>query len=106
MILFDELAKDFLAYSTLHKRSHSHDAQRMQRLLAAFGGRPAKSLDADAIEHFKADLTKTVSFATVNRHLALLRSVYYLGIRNRKVEHNPMCGVKLFRENNGRVRYP
>src|SRR5574337_2157682 len=45
VILFDELAKDFLAYSKLHKRSHAHDVQRMQRLLDAFGGRPAKVID-------------------------------------------------------------
>jgi integrase len=105
VILFDELAKDFLTYSKMHKRSHKSDAQRMQRLLVAFGGRPAKAIEADAIERFKADLAATLSPATINRHLALLRSVYYLGIRNRKVEHTPMRGIKLFRENNARVRY-
>jgi len=103
--LYDELAKDFMAYATMHKRSHANDGQRMRRLLGAFGGTPAKALTGAAIEQFKADLSATVAPATVNRHLALLRSVYYLGIRNRKVEHNPMRGVKLFRENNARVRY-
>jgi len=103
--MFDELAKDFMAYATMHKRSHANDGQRMKRLLATFGGTPAKALTAAAIEQFKRDLSATLGPATVNRHLALLRSVYYLGIRNRKVEHNPMRGVKLFRENNARVRY-
>ena len=105
VILFDELAKDFLAYSKMHKRSHENDAQRMRRLLEVFGGTPAKALTGEAIEQFKAGLSATLSPATINRHLALLRSVYYLGIRNRKVEHNPMRGIKLFRENNARVRY-
>jgi len=104
-ILFDELAKDFLAYAKLHKRSHDHDGQRMRRLREAFGGKPVTALTSEEIERFKADLAAQVAPATVNRHLALLRSVYYLGIRNKKVEHNPMRGVKLFRENNARVRY-
>jgi len=105
VIQFGELARDFLAYSKLHKRSHDNDATRMRRLLEAFGGKAAKTVTAEDIEHFKAGLSVKVAPATVNRHLALLRSVYYLGIRNRKVEHNPMRGVKLFRENNARVRY-
>ena len=105
VILFDELARDFMAYAKLHKRSHDHDGQRMRRLMEAFGGKPARVLTAEDIEHLKADLAEKLSPATVNRYLALLRSVYYFGIRNRKVEHNPMRGVKLFRENNARVRY-
>ena len=105
VILFDELTRDFLAYGKLHKRSHADDARRTRRLLEAFGGRPAKAVTAEDIERFKGDLAAKMAPATVNRHLALLRSVYYLGIRNRKVEHNPMRGVKLFRENNARVRY-
>ncbi len=103
--LFDELAKDFLAYATLHKRSHDNDATRMRRLLGVFGGKPAVAVTPEAIEQVKADLAAQMAPATVNRHLALLRSVYYLGIRNKKVEHHPMRGVKLFRENNARVRY-
>ena len=105
VIQLGELARDFLAYSKLYKRSHDNDATRMRRLLEAFGGKAAKTVTAEDIEHFKAGLSVKVAPATVNRHLALLRSVYYLGIRNRKVEHNPMRGVKLFRENNKRVRY-
>ena len=105
VVLFDELARDFLAYAKLHKRSYADDARRMRRILAAFGGKPAKVLTAEDIERFKADLAEKLAPATVNRNLALLRSVYYLGIRNRKVEQHPMRGVKLFRENNARLRY-
>lgn len=105
VIPFDELARDFLVYSKLHKRSHAHDAGMAQRLLKAFGRRPAKAITAEEIEHFKATLREKRSPATVNRHLALLRSIYYLGVRNRKVEHNPVRGMKFFRENNARVRY-
>lgn len=103
--LFDELAKDFLTYAKMHKRSHADDARRMRRILVAFGGKPAKAVTAEDVDRFKGSFTDTLAPATVNRHLALLRSVYYLGIRNRKVEHNPMRGVKLFQENNARVRY-
>ena len=85
VILFDELAKDFLACSKMHKRSFSLDAQRMRRPLDAFGWRPAKALNAEEIEHFKVDLSAQRTPATVNRHLAGL----------------PRNGVYIFAEEDG-----
>lgn len=105
VILFDELAQDFLDYSKLHKRSYADDATRARRLLEAFGRRPAKAITAEEVERFKATLAKKLSPATVNQHLSLLRSIYYRGLGNRKVEHHPMRGIKFFRLNNARVRY-
>ena len=121
-VLFEQLAEDFLKTAeTNEKRSLSSDRTRMRRLLAAFEGHPAAAISAEAIEKLKADLqaedlrtahqikagegVKRMAPATVNRHLALLRSVFYLALRNKKITTHPMHGVKFFRENNVRVRY-
>lgn len=103
--LFDELAEDFLSYAKVNKRSHENDATRMRRLLEVFGGREGTSITSDDVERFKAALSETLAPATVNRHLALLKTVFSLGIRNKKVQLNPVRGVKLFPENNKRLRY-
>ena len=42
---------------------------------------------------------------TVNRYLALLKTVYSMAVRNRKAKDNAVKGVRLFPENNARVRY-
>lgn len=110
VILFDELAEDFLTYSKANNRSYPSEARRMTRLLAVFGGQPAEAVERDTVERFKLKLAREMSKASVNRYLALLRAVYNRAIGEsnpalRKVKHSPMHGVKLFKENNKRVRY-
>lgn len=110
VVLFDELAEDFLTYSKANNRSYPHEQRRMQRLLAVFGGKPADSIGRDDIERFKLTMAAKMSRASVNRYLALLRATYNRAISEsnpalRKVEVSPMHGIKLFKENNARVRY-
>lgn len=104
--LFDEVVKDWLEYASTNKRSANMDVTRSRRLLAAFGGKPADALTPQEIERFKADLkAEGWTDATVNRHLALLKSMLNMAVRNEKLERNPAKAVKLFRENNTVVRY-
>lgn len=104
--LFDEVVKDWLEYATTDKRSANMDVTRSRRLLAAFGGKPVDALTPQEIERFKADLkAEGWTDATVNRHLALLKSMLNMALRNDKIERNPAKTVKLFRENNTVVRY-
>jgi integrase len=105
-ILFDEAAKDWLSYAKVNKRSYGLDMTRTRRLLQAFGGKPIEVLTPQDVERFKADLkAEGWADATVNRHLALLKSTFNLALRNGKIERNPAKSVKLFQENNARVRY-
>ncbi len=105
-ILFDEAAKDWLSYAKVNKRSYGLDMTRTRRLLQAFGGKPVEALTPQDVERFKADLkAEGWTDATVNRYLALLKSTLNLAVRNGKIERNPAKSVKLFQENNTRVRY-
>ncbi|MGH7427812.1 MAG: tyrosine-type recombinase/integrase, partial [Candidatus Methylomirabilaceae bacterium] len=107
-ILFSQLAADFLKHAQINnKRSYRTDELRMRRLLEKFGDREAESVTAEEIEQFKGELTteKKLKPATVNRHLALMKTIYSVGIRHKKVTMNPVRLVTLYRENNKRVRY-
>lgn len=106
VVLFAELVADFLAYSETNKRSYRSDKGKAQPLLTAFGTRPAKAITTQEIEGLKKTLRKTRGPATVDLHLALLRAIFNYGVDiTTKVQHNPFKGVKLFQEDNARVRY-
>lgn len=104
-VLFDEVGADFLAYARANKRSASHDAQRMRRLVARWAGRPADAVTSADVDVLKTDLAATLAPATANRHLALGKAAYNLALRSGKVRSNPFRAVRLLAETNERVRY-
>ena len=107
MVSFAELAKDTLAYSKAHKRSHDDDVIRMERLLSSFRERAADSITPQELEKHLSDTAESNEWApaTVNRYRALISLVYRLGIESGKVKENPARLVKHRRENNARVRW-
>jgi integrase len=106
VVLFNEIAEDFLAYSREHKKSAEHDEARMSRLEEMFGNRPVGEISTQDVERLRAALGKNLSAASVNRHLALLKVAFNRAMRAEppKAERNPVRGVKLLKENNERVR--
>ncbi|MFX0198639.1 MAG: tyrosine-type recombinase/integrase [Candidatus Hodarchaeota archaeon] len=105
-ILFDDMVKLFLRdHSQPNKRSYRDDIYRVKRLLDTFGGKALSEISTQDIERFKARLAREVSPATVNRHLTLLKTILNKAVEWGKTEANPAKGVKLFRENNQRVRF-
>lgn len=115
VILFDELAQDFLAYSASTKRSHRTDQFRIRRILRAFGSRPANGITAQEIQQWKVSLLQTtylkggvsrpLSPASVKHHIDLLRTIFNLAITSQKVTTNPVKQVAKIKLNNARVRY-
>jgi integrase len=106
VVLFDEIAEDFLAYSREHKRSAENDEARMRRLLATFGGRSIADITVHDVERLRGELSRVLSAASANRHLALLKVTFNRAMKAEpaKAERNPVRGVKLLKENNARVR--
>lgn len=88
-----------------NKRSHRDDSYRAKRLLDAFGDKALSEVSTQDVERFKAKLTLEVSHATVNRYLTLLKTILNKAVQWGKTKANPALGVKLFRENNHRVRF-
>ena len=57
------------------------------------------------VERYKAQRSQKMSPATVNRELACLKHMFNKAIEWGKVKENPFSKVKLFREDNTRIRY-
>jgi integrase len=89
---------------------HGHKDQRsyMSRggiIRRALGARDAEALTPQEIETWLARNTKTP--ATFNRYKALISLAYKLGMRNKKVTHNPPRGefIPIRKEPRGRLRF-
>jgi site-specific recombinase XerD len=106
-VSFEEIARDALAYSKIHKRSHRDDGYRMKHLQDWFGPRAAESIAPQEIEQVLADAAESNGWlpGTVNRHRSLLSLTYRLAMRNGKVRENPVRHVSRRLENNIRTRF-
>ncbi|OQA92042.1 MAG: Tyrosine recombinase XerC [Elusimicrobia bacterium ADurb.Bin231] len=107
-ICFSEMANEYLEkYSKSNKRSYSHDKYNYSaHLLPAFGELYLNHITPGLIEEYKIERTaKGISPAKVNRELALLKHIYTKAIEWGKATDNPVKKVKMFRENNQRVRF-
>lgn len=119
-VTFRDAAEGFLAYSRGRKRSHKQDAEKVEKLVAFFGDRPLDSLTPEIMEGFLNDLKqkgKRVSCrkgvapewkpykpATLNRYIACAKTIVNRAVANRKIDRNPLVGLKLFKESNARDR--
>lgn len=105
-VLFEDAAKEYLAWSKAHKKSWRTDEHWLNRLKAVFAGKTLEEITPEAVEQFKRDLVATRTRATTNRHLALLRHLF-----NRRIEdfgypgRNPVRKRTLFVEENTRTRW-
>lgn len=79
-----------------------------------FGGRVLEVIDAGTVEKFKLHRSRQprkntrdgrlVTPAAVNRDLAVLRILFNLAIRLGKARHNPVAGVRFFKEHPKHMR--
>ncbi len=104
-VQFQDMAEEYLRWAKVNHRGYREDVSRMSRLVAAFRGKTLDEITVRDVEAFKAKLAAQMSPASVNRHLALLKHLFTLGIQWGKATKNPAKSVRLFKENNARVRY-
>lgn len=106
-VTFADLAKDALAHSRAHNRSHKTDAGRLAELVEWFGNRPAAAITPQDIEARLAREAEQRRWrpATVNRYRNTMSLAFRLGMGNGKVGANPARLVRARRENNIRIRY-
>ncbi len=104
-IKFETLAAEYLKFSKINKRSWRKDQVSIENLKALFGGRYLSEITPLKIEHYKAKRKDQVTPASVNRELACLKHMFTKAIEWGMTSENPARKVKLFRENNARLRY-
>lgn len=103
-LLFKDMVKLYLEdHAKPNKRSYLDDACRARKLVNVFGGKALSEITTQDIERFKA--RQVVSHSTVNRSLALIKTIFNKAIQWGKAKNNPARGVKLFKENSQRIRF-
>ena len=70
-----------------------------------FAGKTLAEVTPQDVEALKAALVADRAVATVNRYLACLKHLYSRAIRDGQARENPVKAVRLFQENNARVRW-
>lgn len=104
-IKFEDFANEYLEIHSKLKKSYNTDCKIAGLLKKFFGGKYLYEITSLDIEKFKSARAKEVSPATVNRALAVLKSMFNRAIVWNKAEHNPCRAVKMFKENNQRLRF-
>jgi len=105
-IKFEDFANEYLKiHSKQNKSYETHDAYHVKILKEYFGNKQLGSITLLMVQKFKMERVKEVSHATVNRHLACLKSMFNRAIEWGRATENPVKKVKLFKENNKRIRY-
>ena len=107
-IKFEVFADEYLElHSKVNNKSwKKSDLRNIIALKKTFSGMYLSEITPHKIEKFKAERARVVAPATVNRHLACLKSIFNKAIAWHKyTSANPVCQVKLFKENNQRLRF-
>ena len=105
-VKFSELAAMFMElHSKPNKRSWKSDENSLKFLLPFFGDRHLHEITPDLIERYKIKRRQEVSPASVNRELSCLRCMFSRAIDWGKTKENPVSRVRLFREDNKRLRF-
>ncbi len=102
---FEYFSNHYLEYAKTNKLSWSRDARSIKVLSKWFGGRPLYKITPLAIEKFKTERRGQVGPASVNRELSCLKHMFTKAIHWKMASSNPVKTVKLFREDNARLRY-
>jgi len=107
-IKFEDFATTYIElYARPNKRPMvaRRDEFLIKRLGTHFNGKNLYEITPQSIERYKAERIKEVAPATVNRELACLKCMFNKAITWGKTDENPVRSVKLFKENNARLRY-
>lgn len=93
-------------YSKPNKTSWKNDQLHLFKLCSFFGDITLDEITPFKIEEFKKQrLNEGVKYATINRALASLRTMLYKAVEWDMLKESPMKSVKLFKENNTRLRF-
>jgi len=107
-IRFEDFADQYL---NTHCKNNNRSWQKSDKinikdLKRYFSGRYLYEITPLDVEKFKSEKTKeNLSHASINRRLACLKSLFNRAIEWGKATQNPVRKIKLFKENNQRLRY-
>ncbi len=104
-VLLSDVIEDYLKRAKGALRSY-RDYERYGRYWTdALGTKTLRQVTPGDIERYIAGLDDELTPASINRQLAFLKRVFNVAIADGKAITNPVRSVKLFKENNQRVRF-
>jgi integrase len=103
--LFDDLLADYRKAKERAGKAIMRTDVGYRRLLERFGGRPARNIAQAEVEEWYAELMESMSIASANHHVQLLRAILLRGVSNRRLRHEDVPPMKLENPNNQRLRY-
>ena len=104
---FKEFSENYLATVSIHNKSHNRVTRLMKNLIEFFGESKLSKVERERVIQYRISRLKTVSKATVNREVSLLRHMFNVAIDLKIVSRNPArggIGMKAFKEQE-RERY-
>jgi site-specific recombinase XerD len=96
---------DYLARVENTIRTYSDYVQYGEYWKAVLKGKTLRQVIPSDIERYVAKRIEQVKPASVNRELQFLKHVFNVAIADGLADTNPVRAVKLFKENNQRIRY-
>lgn len=97
--------KAYLEESRATKRTWKWDERFGTVWIAELGDEPLDAVKPADIEAWRRRKGQTASPATVNRHVAFLKRVFNVAIRDERCKVNPVTRIKMHRENNARLQF-
>jgi len=103
---FEDMAKLYLEnYAKHNKKSWKRDETCIKNLMPHFKGKYLDEISPLDIENYKKMRIAKVTPRTVNIEVKFLKAMYNKAISWGKADKNPVNQVKLFKENDKRIRY-
>lgn len=104
-ITFGVLAEIYIEHAKDTKKSWKRDITSLKNILPFFENKRLSEISPFNIVKYMQARRENVSGATVNRELALMKSMFNLAIKWKKARSNPVKEVKFYKENPPRVRF-
>jgi integrase len=92
---FEPFAERYTEFSKANKRGFYNEKYRIGQLTKFFGKRKLSDLTSWDAEKFKAQMSKAVGPATVNRLLGNLKHMMTMAVQWKVLAKNPFAGVRL-----------
>lgn len=105
-VRFNEFKKTYIEQHSRHKRGHKTSLIHLKRLSSFFGDMSLVRITPDDVLKYMIEREKQVSAATVNREIAVLKTMFNKAIEWEKygVERNPVKKVSFLEEESRRER--
>ena len=106
-VKFYDFAKEYLQWAKANKKSstYTRDVSIMRLFDKEFERKTFQEITAWQIEKWKSRRKEGLQAASVNRELALLKHMFSMAVKWRKLKENPAKDVKRFKGETKRVRF-